>query len=201
MEIGVITFIQVCYRIMQMERDIDLTDKCKVIEHLQSRCANSYAVSIIEKIWLRLLRSIFETFWRHMRISLQICQAADASERSEQQLERNKLEGQISSLASVWAKMSIVNFLNGLEGQNCVEEFNEEHALFADVEDGTREESVDVNYISDIAAQEEEIPLPPLQEQWKALAMVKSLFVESFWDRTQCFISRWTRSSRWETWN
>ena len=54
----------------------------------------------------------------------------------QEKSERNALQEQISALVSVGARMSVDNFINASGEEECVEEFDEEHALFGDMEDG-----------------------------------------------------------------
>ena len=120
------------------------------------------AIQTLRKIWQNLPPDIIENFWKHTKVSPATAQFISPLKIPQEKLERNALQEQISALVSVRARMSVDNFINASGEEECVEEFDEEHALFGDMEDDL-EGSRSADGITSDATQEEEIPPRPCE--------------------------------------
>eukprot|EP00171_Calliarthron_tuberculosum_P006886 IDg6886t1 len=135
MDAGVIASIKVRYRTAQMERAVDLIDE-------DSGTSDVYKVDVLTamktltRVWETIPSHIISNCWEHIKLSPAtqcipgVTPLSDSLEK-----ECDALQAQISSLVLSRSRMTIENFINDDDEEDCVEAFDEEEALFGSPED------------------------------------------------------------------
>lgn len=115
MEAEVIASMTVRYRRMQIERAVDMVDKCDGIT-----CRRIYKVDVLtamqalRRIWHDLLEITLANCWKHTKLSLATAHITPLHiPQKQDSLERTALQEKIYEQVAVRARMSIENFIDG----------------------------------------------------------------------------------------
>ena len=171
MDAGVIASVKLRYRTFKMEPAVDLIDETEQAKDVYKVDVLT-AMRALTRIWEEFPCDIISRCWAHTKLRpVSDKSIASSSNSASLEAECTALQEQILSMVPVHARMAIGHFLNAPGEEECVEDFNEEEALFG----GAEKESDDGNTTegeSEVTTQ-----LPSLKEQLRVLAAAKRILV------------------------